>query len=71
MADVSGGDITQLLRAWEAGDGEAIDRLVPLVYPELKRLAHRQLARRRAPAAAASRRSEPGRGTRRGGAGSA
>jgi len=36
-------DITGLLLAWEAGDGGAVDRLVPLVYDELRRLAHRHM----------------------------
>ena len=30
---------TELLRAWSQGDGSALDRLVPLVYEELHRLA--------------------------------
>jgi RNA polymerase sigma-70 factor, ECF subfamily len=37
--------ITELLRAWSAGDGGALRDLVPLVYPELKSLANRQIAR--------------------------
>ena len=40
-------DITALLAAASAGDRGALDRLVPLVYDELRRLAHRQLARER------------------------
>ncbi len=38
-------DITQLLQAWRSGDREAVDRLIPLVYEELRMLASRQLAR--------------------------
>lgn len=38
------GEITQLLAAASAGDRSALDRVVPLVYDELRRLAHRQLA---------------------------
>ena len=34
------GDVTGLLLAWRGGDQEALDRLVPLVYAELRRLAH-------------------------------
>jgi RNA polymerase sigma factor (TIGR02999 family) len=43
----SGSDaqITQLLREWHNGSMEAFDRLVPLVYEELRGLASRQLAR--------------------------
>jgi RNA polymerase sigma factor (TIGR02999 family) len=35
--------ITALLRAWGDGNGEALDSLVPLVYDELHRQAHRYL----------------------------
>ncbi len=38
-------EITQLLRAWSAGDEEALDRLTPLVYQELHRAAQRYMAR--------------------------
>jgi len=40
-------DITGLLVAWRAGDRTAFDRLFPLVYDELRRIAHRQLGRER------------------------
>lgn len=33
-------EITQLLQAWRRGDQAALDRLIPLVYDELHRLAH-------------------------------
>jgi RNA polymerase sigma factor (TIGR02999 family) len=36
--------ITQLLQSWSQGDQGAIDKLVPLVYDELHRLAHRYMA---------------------------
>lgn len=32
-------DITRLLRAWSSGDAQALERLTPLVYQELRRLA--------------------------------
>ncbi len=32
--------VTQLLLAWREGDREALDRLMPIVYSELHRLAH-------------------------------
>ncbi len=35
--------ITSLLPAWSAGDRSALDQLVPLVRPELHRLARRLL----------------------------
>jgi len=37
-------EITQLLLAWNEGDGQALDRLMPLVQDELHRLAHRYMA---------------------------
>lgn len=33
-------DVTQLLHAWRGGDKAAFDQLLPLVYGELRRLAH-------------------------------
>lgn len=47
MAFTSAQEITQLLRAWNDGDAAALERLTPLVYQELHRLAHRHLARER------------------------
>jgi RNA polymerase sigma-70 factor, ECF subfamily len=38
-------DVTELLRAWSAGDRSALDRLVPIVYAELKRSAERYMRR--------------------------
>lgn len=40
-------DIAELLAAVDSGQPGALDRLVTAVYPELKRLAHFQLARER------------------------
>lgn len=40
-------DITQLLRAWSAGNHQALEALTPLVYQELHRTARRYLARER------------------------
>ena len=37
-------DVTQILRAIEAGDPRAADELLPLVYDELRKLAAAQLA---------------------------
>lgn len=37
--------ITHLLRDWQRGNADALDRLVPLVYDELHLLASRQAAR--------------------------
>lgn len=38
-------EITQLLMNWSQGDEAALDQLVPLVYPELRRMAKRHMAR--------------------------
>ena len=38
-------EITQLLRAWSGGAENALDKLVPLVYGELHRMARRYMAR--------------------------
>ena len=35
--------VTRLLRDWRGGDREALDRLLPLVYDELRRLASHQM----------------------------
>jgi RNA polymerase sigma factor (TIGR02999 family) len=37
------GDITQLLIAWSNGDRDALNRLTPLVYDELRRIARSRL----------------------------
>jgi RNA polymerase sigma-70 factor, ECF subfamily len=39
--------ITQLLARWGSGDPEAAERVLPLVYQELRRIAARQLRRER------------------------
>lgn len=43
--DDKAGEITDLLGAWRRGDATAMDRLMPLVYDDLRRRAHRQLVR--------------------------
>ncbi len=40
-------DVTQLLIDWSDGNREALDKLLPLVYQELRRLADRYLRRER------------------------
>jgi RNA polymerase sigma-70 factor, ECF subfamily len=40
--------VTQLLATWSSGDREAAERLLPLVYDELRHIAARQLRRERA-----------------------
>lgn len=44
---MTSGEITELLKAWRAGDTSAIDKLAPLVYSQLRKVAHRQLRRER------------------------
>ena len=41
-------EITVLLKAWGAGDQNALDRLTPLVYSELRRMARRYMRNERA-----------------------
>jgi RNA polymerase sigma factor (TIGR02999 family) len=43
MTPTSPPDITQLLQAWSQGEGSALEKLTPLVYRELHRLAHRYM----------------------------
>jgi RNA polymerase sigma factor (TIGR02999 family) len=45
MAVADPADITAMLAAWEGGEAGALDRLVDVVYPELRRVARRHLAR--------------------------
>jgi RNA polymerase sigma factor (TIGR02999 family) len=40
-------DVTGLLLAWSQGDSSAFDKLVPLVYQELRRLARHYMAQER------------------------
>ena len=39
-------DISGLIAAWGNGDEEALNRVVPLLYRELRRIARQHLARR-------------------------
>ena len=47
-AQAANGDVTGLLHVWSDGDEHAFDRLIPLVYDELHRMAHRYLRGERA-----------------------
>jgi len=47
MRGPSAGQVTLLLQAWSEGEQSALDRLVPLVYDELHRMAQRRLANER------------------------
>ena len=48
MSKPSPGEVSILLHAWRGGDKRALDRLLPLVYAELRRISHRRVARQRA-----------------------
>jgi RNA polymerase sigma-70 factor (ECF subfamily) len=47
MLEQSPHDITDLLRSWSEGDAGALDKLTPLVFRELHRLAARYVGRER------------------------
>jgi RNA polymerase sigma factor (TIGR02999 family) len=40
-------DISLLLNAWKTGDQSALDRLTPLIYDELRRMARRHMQKER------------------------
>jgi len=45
MGSSARGEVTQLLKAWRSGEQEAFNRLVPMVYAELRQAAHRSRRR--------------------------
>src|SRR5258706_7158209 len=47
MMTLSTPGLTELLLDWQQGDRTALDRLTPLVYDELRRIAHRYVERER------------------------
>ena len=47
MSTPTVGQVTALLRAWSNGDDDALERLMPLVETQLRRLAHGYMARER------------------------
>jgi len=46
-AELSAVQLTRILKDWTSGDESALERLTSIVYAELHRLAHRNLARER------------------------
>jgi RNA polymerase sigma-70 factor (ECF subfamily) len=46
-AEVPVGEVSTLLRAWSGGDQSALDKLTPIVYDGLRRLARRYMRRER------------------------
>jgi RNA polymerase sigma-70 factor, ECF subfamily len=47
LAAPSPQEVTRLLLAWNEGEQTALDKLIPLVYAELRRVAHRYMRRER------------------------
>jgi len=47
MSGSGSGQVTELLRAWSGGNAQAAEKLIPLLYDELRLLAQRQLGRER------------------------
>ena len=47
MATPSQPDVTKLLLAWSEGDRQSLDKLLPIVYQELRRLAQHYLRQER------------------------
>jgi len=47
MATIPADNLTELLIEWRDGDKSALDKLTPLVYDELRRIAHRYVRRER------------------------
>jgi RNA polymerase sigma factor (TIGR02999 family) len=45
MVDPAAAQITRLLHDWRSGDRDALDRLIPLVYDELREIASRHMSR--------------------------
>jgi RNA polymerase sigma factor (TIGR02999 family) len=43
MGEQAGDDVSVLLRAWSGGDQHALERLTPIVYDELRRLARQYM----------------------------
>jgi RNA polymerase sigma factor (TIGR02999 family) len=46
VANLDKNDITEMLAAWNDGNKDALNRLMPLIYPEFRRIARQYLGRR-------------------------
>jgi len=44
MTQTTTHEVTRLLQAWGHGDNAALDQMIPLIYSELKGIAHRYMA---------------------------
>lgn len=47
MVSLSQQNVTELLTEWQQGDPAALDKLTPLIYDELRRMAHRYVRHER------------------------
>src|SRR5687767_6618381 len=47
MSEISQQEVTQLLQRWSGGDPEALEKLTPVIYSELHRIAKRYMNRER------------------------
>jgi RNA polymerase sigma factor (TIGR02999 family) len=47
LTQIPSNTVSQLLANWHAGDNEALQAAIPLVYKELRQIAHRNLRRER------------------------
>ena len=47
MMTLANSELTVLLKDWKRGDKSALERLTPLIYDELRRIAHRYAQRER------------------------
>ena len=48
MSEPAASNVTLLLKEWRRGNKQSLDKLIPLVYDELRRLAHYYLRQERA-----------------------
>jgi RNA polymerase sigma-70 factor, ECF subfamily len=48
MPGSSASEVSRLLKDWGEGDEASLNRLIPLVYEELRKMAHYQMAREKA-----------------------
>jgi ECF sigma factor len=46
---IAPGELTELLQTWRGGDRAALDRVMPVIYDELRSLAARYLSSERSP----------------------
>ncbi len=60
MATPDPAEVTVLLKAWGGGDQAALDRLAPVVYDELRRIARHYMRNRNPPSPPASSRRAGG-----------